>query len=92
MSSKEIEKRIDTHDTAIQLIQQEFGYMKKGISDLNTSIKELGMSINNGFVTKEQFERLRSDVDDMKNLKSWAFRIVIGAIIVALLSLVLVKV
>lgn len=91
MTANEIEKRVDMHETAIQLVNQRLDLSLKtvtnGIDDLKQSVNGLKTSIDNGYVTKQQFENVKNDVDDLKSLKGWAMKIVIGAVIVGVLAL-----
>lgn len=91
MTTKEIEKKVDLHDTAIQLTNQKLELSMKtvtqGIEDLKNGLSDLKTSIDSGYVTKQQFENIRSDVEDLKSLKGWAIKIVVGAVIVGVLAL-----
>lgn len=91
MTSKEIEKRVDMHETAIQLTNQKLDLSLKtvtaGIDDIKASMVGLKDSIENGFVTKQEFTNLKEAVADLQNYKSWAIKIVLGAVIVGVLAL-----
>lgn len=95
MSTNELEKKVDLHETSIQLINQKFdmsfSMMNKGLADLKEGMGNLQTSIDKGYVTKTQFESVRSDVEDLKSLKGWAIKIVFGAIIFAVLALIGLK-
>lgn len=91
MTAKEIEKRVDMHETAIQLTNQKLDLSLKtvtaGIDDLKASMTGLKESIDNGFVTKQEFSNLKEAVTDLQNYKSWAIKIVLGAVIAGVLAL-----
>ena len=91
MTAKDIEKRVDMHETAIQLTNQKLDLSLKtvtsGIDDLKASMVGLKESIDNGFVTKQEFLNLKEAVSDLQNYKSWAIKIVLGAVIAGVLAL-----
>lgn len=99
MSKQEdIAEQIEKHSTSIALLQQGMDYMTNGIDDIKVSINSLRIDVSNGFAKKEEITSLRLEILELKdkqekleNLKDWAIKLVVGAIIVALLSLVLVK-
>lgn len=75
--------------TSIKLLQQSFDYMKVALDDIKKSIGELRDEVKNGFVTKEEFFSLKTEVKELQDLKGWGLRIVVGGVIMALLALVL---
>lgn len=101
MSKKKPETQYatDTHEkfvtvseqntSEIALIKQSLKYMKDGIDEIKQELRDFKRELIDGFVTKEKFQALEQDVKELKSLKEWALRIVLGAVIVALLALVI---
>ncbi len=73
--------------TSIKLLEQGFEYMKSALDDIKTSITLLTTKLENGFVTKEEFNVLKGEVNDLKDLKAWGVKLVVGSIIMGLLAL-----
>lgn len=102
MSLKEMEKRVGSNETDIKLLGQKIdltiGNITKAFDALTKGIDDLRHSIENGFVSKEQLEIIKTDVKNtnervkaMEDIKAWASKIILGAVLVALLSLVIIK-
>lgn len=93
--TSEMEKRIESHETDIKLLGQKVdltvGNISKAIDALTKGVDDLRHSIENGFVSKEQFERVKIEVANIQDIKTWAIKIVVGAVLVALISLVIIK-
>jgi hypothetical protein len=81
-----LKTQTEDNSTAIKLIQKDLSYMSSGITEIKDSIKELKDNMLNGFVSIEQFRNLQAEVRELKNLKDWAMRLVMGAIILAVLA------
>lgn len=81
----------DTQDrentTSIKLLEQGFEYMKSALDDIKESISVLTHKLENGFVTKEEFKALKEDVNELKELKGWAIKLVGGSVILGLMAL-----
>lgn len=73
--------------TSIKLLEQGFEYMKSALDDIKTSITNLTNKLENGFVTKEEFQVVKDDVKELQDLKGWALKIVLGSVIMGLLAL-----
>lgn len=86
-----LEKQVEKNTVSITLMEQTLSYMKSGIDDIKTEIASLKHDLMNGFVNKDQFTSLKNDVDDLKRMRDWAIKIIIGSIILALLSLIILK-
>ena len=62
----------------------------KDISNINKSLDELHTKIDNKYVSKERFEPVEQKVENISGNVTWLVRLIIGAIVLALLGLVLV--
>lgn len=62
--------------------------MTKGIDEIKESMKELKYNITSGFVSIEQFRLLQLEVRGLQNLKDWAMKLVVGAIILSVLAVI----
>lgn len=94
MASKELEKQTEMNTNSISLIQKDLSYMTKGIDDIKTSVKDLGTTMTNGFATKSEITLIRGEIKSvsdrvipLEKAGSWVVKIVLGAIILALLAL-----
>lgn len=83
------EKETTDNSTAIKLMQKDVGYIQTDIGDIKKSVSDLSDTISDKFVNKEELGVVKSDVADLLSMRDWAVRIVVGAVIVALLALVL---
>ena len=88
---KDITEQVDENTTSIALIKQDMQYMKDGIDNIIQSVKSLREDVSNGFVKKEEVDAIKTRISNLENLKEWAIRIVLGAVLLAILSLVLIK-
>jgi hypothetical protein len=79
-------KKSDDLEQQVALIQQDFDYMKSGIDEIKESIKDFRHDMSNTFVTKDQFEPFRKDVEDLKQIPVWIGRTVFGAALTAIIA------
>lgn len=86
-----LRQQVEDNTTSIKLIQQSITYMTQGIDGIRSDVRELKETLNDAYVKKEEYNSLAEKVKSLEDLKNWALRIVIGAIIISLLSLVLIK-
>lgn len=77
---------MEENSTSIQLLKQSIDYMKEGLDDIKVSITSLRAELKNGFVTKEQFERLKADVVELKNVYNLVMKTLIIAVVAAVLT------
>lgn len=75
------------NSTSIKLLEQKLEYMQATLNEIKDSIANFMTDVKNGFVTKEEFRSLQKEVRDLQDLKSWAFKIIIGSVIMGLLAL-----
>lgn len=88
---KDITEQVEDNTTSIALLGKDISYMKTGIDSIINSVKSLREDVSNGFAKKEEIESLKTRISTLENLKDWGIKIVVGAIIISLLSLVLIK-
>lgn len=84
----DLEKQTDDNSTSIKLIQQDIGYMKTGIDNIQNDIKSLKDTIDDGYTRKDEHQALIKRVESIENLKEWAIKIIVGAIILSLLAFI----
>lgn len=87
MNAKDIEKQTDSNTNSISLIQKDLSYMADGIKDIKESVRSLTESMNNGFATKTEVRVIDKRITELEDLKGWAVKIILGAIIAGLLAL-----
>lgn len=85
-TSDTLERQVEENSTSIQLLKQSIDYMKEGLDDIKVSITSLRAELKNGFVTKEQFERLKADVVELKNVYNLVMKTLIIAVVAAVLT------
>ena len=71
----------------------ELARMAKDIEYIKLSMEELKKliaEVKDGYAKKEEFESLKRRVQHIEGNATWLVRIIIGAVIVAILSLVLI--
>lgn len=85
-----MEAQLENHNISIELIKQEikqeFAHMKEGMDNIASQISNLERKLVEGFISKEQFNNLESRVKSIENGNTWVIRLIIGAVIVALLA------
>ena len=67
-------------------VAKDIEYIKVGMDDVKKLINE----VKDGYTKKEEFESLKRRVQHIEGNATWLVRIIIGAVIVAILSLVLI--
>ena len=87
IKEEEMNQVITSNTTSIKLLSQGIEYMTKGMDELKESFKEFREEIKDGFVTKQEFENLKEDVGDLKRIKEWTIKIIVGSVILGLLAL-----
>lgn len=74
---------------------REYEALTTSIRDLTTTIKDLRVEMSSTYVRKDviepQLAEIRSDIASHSDWLLWAQRIIIGAVVVALLALVIVQ-
>ncbi|GJE77302.1 hypothetical protein [Methylorubrum suomiense] len=77
--------------TALQIAQAvtntELKELKGILSELRGEVRELKST----FATKDEFKGLQEQVNGLKNNQSWIVKIILGAVVAAVLGVVLVK-
>lgn len=82
--------------------RRDFEYLTKSVEELSRTIKELQVMMSATYVRIDNYERdqrahdathqsIRDEVDGLVGWKDWALRIVVGAVMLALLGLVVVQ-
>lgn len=78
------------NDSSIRITLKDFyAEWKQGNSDITKKIDALRVDIQNQYVPLATFNELKKEVEAMKSERTWLIRIVGGAIIMALLGLVM---
>lgn len=61
--------------------------MRIGLRDIKAEVTNLNTTIDGKYSTKEELKVVSDEVQALKNLKEWAIKIIVGAIIISLLAL-----
>lgn len=67
------------------------GEVARRVDALHQDFRDLKASIAMHDEVERRFESVQKDIDDLEAWQTWAMRIVLGAVIVAVLSLALVR-
>lgn len=68
----------------VRLLQYQVGQLDKKLDRFFDEVK-------NNYVTKGDLSNVQADVNDLKASLSWAVKIVVGAVLMGLLGLVILK-
>ncbi len=69
----------------IAVITNDLGYIKHQLDIIDKKIDQMFRNVPN----RSEFEALQDDVQGLENIKEWGLRVIIGALLVAILSLVI---
>ena len=79
-------------DVEDKLTQRDIAHLTNTLKQLDTTVKEFRQEIRDTYVRQDIYDLtmkdLREDVDGHSEIFTWVGRIVVGAVIVALLALV----
>jgi hypothetical protein len=73
-------------------MSKDLEYMKAGIDDIKESVKRLSKEVRGSYATKEDVREIESKIEKYDSLIEWVLRIIVGALIVGILSLLGVKI
>lgn len=82
--------------------RRDFEHLSRSVAELSQTIKEFNTMLELNYVRKDVYARdqashdhthgeQQKDIDDLTDWKDWALRIVVGAVMLALLGLVIVQ-
>jgi len=77
----------DTLYVSVELVKQDIGYLKLGVDEIREELRQMRTDFKDGYVSRDEYTALSREVRDLKNLKDWAIKIVLGAVLVGLLAL-----
>jgi hypothetical protein len=80
-------KKLEANTTAIAVIQNDMNYIKTQLDSLVRSMTALRLE----YAAKNEVSELAKRVDKIEGWFTWIIRIILGAILVALLALVINK-
>ena len=80
-----------TDDAAWVKMQIDMAVTKEKVDTVLGDVRGIREDLRNVYVTKTEFRDLVEDVTSLKNGQGWVIKIIVGAVIAAILGLVLVK-
>lgn len=86
-----IETKTEKNASDILLLGRDVAYIKVSVDKIQKTLDTQGASMNETFVRKSDFHHLYEKVEKINYIGDWIFRVIVGAVILSLLGLVLIK-
>jgi len=80
----------NTDREEILLLKSSNEYMKEKIDNIESLLKDFIKSADTKFATKEEHRQNKEDIEKINKIFFWLWTLVIGAIILAILNLVVI--
>ncbi len=82
-----------THDsdTPAVTMRVDVAVLKEKVGSIDKKLDALAVSLANVYSTKSELKVLQDDIDGLKANQGWIIKLIVGAVIVAVLGLVIVK-
>lgn len=73
---------------SVELLKQDVSYLKVGIDEIREELRQMRQDFKDWYVSRDEYASLVREVKDLKSLKDWAIKLVIGSVIIALLAII----
>lgn len=78
----------DTHAVTMRV---DVAVLKEKVGSIDKKLDALAASLSNVYATRADMRVLKDDIDGLKSNQGWIIKLIVGAVIVAVLGLVIVK-
>lgn len=79
------------NEVKLAVMSEKITNIETNVSEIKSSLKNLQHSMDDGYARKIDLAETQKEVDSLKNNVGWAVKIVLGAVILAILGLVIVN-
>ncbi|MBX9934577.1 MAG: hypothetical protein K2Y56_24180 [Methylobacterium sp.] len=86
-----MERPFDRASSSDQDLKSDVRLVKYQVEQLDKKFDTLTTELKNSYATKTELSVIRDDVTSLKNNVSWIVKLILGAVIMAVLGVVLVK-
>lgn len=78
-------------DTQAVTMRVDVAVLKEKVGSIDKKLDALAASLSNVYATRADMRVLKDDIDGLKSNQGWIIKLIVGAVIVAVLGLVIVK-
>lgn len=78
-------------DSPAVTMRVDVAVLKEKVGSIDKKLDALAASLSNVYSTKAEMSVLKDDIDGLKSNQGWIIKLIVGAVIVAVLGLVIVK-
>lgn len=78
-------------DSNAMRMRVDVAVLKEKVGSIDKKLDALAASLSNVYATKGDIKVLLDDVEGLKSNQGWIIKLIVGAVIVAVLGLVIVK-
>ncbi len=78
-------------DTQAVTMRVDVAVLKEKVGSIDKKLDALAASLSNVYATRADMRVLKEDIDGLKSNQGWIIKLIVGAVIVAVLGLVIVK-
>lgn len=96
-SAAAAERRVTQDDYASEkdspavTMRVDVAVLKEKVGSIDKKLDTLAASLANVYATKDEMKVLKEDIAGLKSNQGWIIKLIVGAVIVAVLGLVIVK-
>lgn len=78
-------------DSPAVTMRVDVAVLKEKVGGIDKKLDALAASLSNVYSTKSEMKVLKDDIDGLKANQGWIIKLIVGAVIVAVLGVVIVK-
>ena len=78
-------------DSYAVTMRVDVAVLKEKVGSIDKKLDALAASLSNVYATRADMRVLKDDIDGLKSNQGWIIKLIVGAVIVAVLGLVIVK-
>ncbi len=86
-----LEDAAQDKDNNAVTMRVDVAVLKEKVGSIDKKLDTLAANLANVYSTKDELKVLRDDVQGLKSNQGWIIKLIVGAVIVAVLGLVIVK-
>jgi uncharacterized protein YigA (DUF484 family) len=76
------------NEIKLSLMSQQTNYIQQDVQEIKTTLQDFIKKADETYSTKQELKALESKVNDLSSLRDWVTRIILGAVIFAVLALI----
>jgi hypothetical protein len=83
--------RASRNEINLGIMGTKIDNIEGAIAGMRQDIKDLSTKMDSNYITRMEFENLKNRVEGIENGMSWVIRLIVGAVITAVLALIFVS-